>query len=272
VAAGDLLVLPKQYEYNALLWGSGTNIIAEKITGLHSLPDINVNDLPRNARHGEFANTLLQAGREVGFDLHVLEDDAEAVEALMLDVQDAFDPEEVEDEIPFCFSRPGLPNRMIMARPIRRDFDSDFRSEYGRFSGSVLLKATDPTIYSLATHTEAATITGGNSSVSDVITNAGRRRSRWMDIYITGPSTNPRIQFVEDGSTIRLDIVVGVGETLHISVKDEYVDLDGTKRYDVIRNDNEFPTLRKGANNVVYNRTGTTGSSTMTIIYKDAWS
>ncbi len=274
--AGDLVVSNYQYEYRNLLMGAGTQYLVESIEGLYSTPDIKDFSMDRDDKDGSSIGRLLYGPRHITMQVQVLSAEGlsglarqQDYEAKMLALQAAF--ARVAGVQPFVFLRPGRVKTFVNARCTRREVPIDYHGAVGYQKAVLELTAPDPLLYSMNYATTPITIAGGASTNSGTVTNAGNYPSRPV-LSIAGPTVNPRIANAGDGNrSIKIDMTVNAGQTLVIDIAARTVLLDGVDNYDKVRSDNQWWQLAAGAQTISYSRTGTSGSSTLSVLAYDTW-
>lgn len=269
--AGDLLTANYQYEFNGILMGSGTNWIVESIDGLFEMPALVSGDVDRSDTHGEIPGEDWMRGRTILMELKGTFDTGTLMDAAMRDMAKAMRPRTAEAQ--FMIRRPGAVDKYINCRPKRRVFQSNYTLARGIAAGTVELRATDPLIYDKTAKTVAIAIAAGSTSNSGTATNAGDFET-WPKLTIAGAGTNPRISNSTNGNRqVKVDLVMGSGDTLVIDTHPSRrtVLLNGVDRYDVVRTDNQWWEILEDANTITFSRTGTTGTQTLTVEWRDAW-
>lgn len=281
---GSLITTPYQYEFRGLVFGSGTNYITEKVSGIHGMPGSIDTDLPRNLDHGADPSVLLMGKRVMQFDMKILG-------SMGIDIEQKLEVARKTFQVPrkrhsrdldaFVFQRPGEPLKVLWGRCTKRDFPSDYDTAHGLSAGSVELTFPDPLIYALQSTSiqSVAAATVLTTTVNPV--NGGD----YVDgaaptIQIDGPATNPRIQSTTDeGRTLRVDISLSTVDSLRINAKTKKVEvrrgLAGAWQdaWVYVRSDNQWWALLPGINTVTYTRdsTNAAASSTMTVTWNDTF-
>lgn len=268
MVAGDLLTRPYQYEFRTLLFGSGTDFITEKVSGLHGMPGVTDSDINRSADHGAFPGVLLMNKRTLAFDMKIVGEAGEAIERKLAIARETFQVPRVRYGRvmdPFVFWRPGEPKKVLYVRCTKRDFPSDYETARGLSSGSVELVAPDPVIQSVVVHHEEATIGAAVLNANLVCTMNGDFRDGARPIVtITGPWNNPRILNTEDDSrTLRLDLSLAAVDALRLTYATRKIEvrrgLNGAwvDGYIYRRSDNQWWTLLPGVNHITATRAST---------------
>lgn len=150
--AGDLITRDHQYEYNGLLFGSGTDYISEGWNGLFdAVPNVTSNDLTPQDRHGVIPGLDLLGGRTLDNVIDIKDDDRTS-SATIFDraesLQKVFRVK--QQEYPLVYQLPGRPKRFVMARPRKAAMPKDADLTLGLGKASVQLFASDPAHYDLA--------------------------------------------------------------------------------------------------------------------------
>jgi hypothetical protein len=261
-----------QYEFNGVLMGAGQEIMVERISGLLTIPKPKIPRKPNQARHGSrFPGRTLLEDRVITFDVHLLTATGSATEAKLELLGEKFEPSSLI--LPFSFQRPGRGIRRAYCKCERVDFEANYRLTKGDPAGSIELVAADPFYYSEAETTTAATINAGQSTVNININNVGKRSSERVRVVITGTATNPIIQNSTDSNRqLRTTgLAVGGADSLEFDLFARSLKLNGADAYTYLRNDNQWFELKPGVNTLVFSRTGTTGSATITVHHRNAW-
>lgn len=272
--SGSLITRDFQYEYNNFLFGSGTPYQTETVEGILGLPAVRTNDDENQEDHGDHAGVDLLPGRTITVAMNIL--------GTSFDIQDRIDAAIVAFqtsrrdafmEFPWITQRPGHNKRFVYARARNPTFPSNYDTAKGKARGGVMFFATDPRFYSLQeTLTVITAPADSTTAQADVPMLGNMKDGTYPIIEIDGPSTNPRITNAnDDGRAIRLDVVVGVDQTLVIDTKRKHVTLQGVDRYEVVRADNQWWSLLPGDNTIVYTRNTNSLPSEMRVRHHDAW-
>lgn len=273
MAEGDLIVKNHQYEYRGLLFGSSTLFMVLEVNGLLSTPGVKSEDHFRSDFHGEFNAPLLLSSRFIEVRMRTLhgptsQADADAVQQLL---SDTFLP--TNSEHLFAFSRPASGTRYCKCRVHDRVIPSVYELAKGVSEVNIMLKATDPLIYSLTQLSESITASG-------TVVHMGNY-PMYPIIELDGPFENPRILHVEQDRMVGFGapfntLVGSSGQTLVIDSYDKTAELDGVDVYDKIIIDNQWWMLEPGTNTIQnYDSTGA-GSTlspggVMRIKHRDTW-
>lgn len=160
---------------STLKFGAGTNIDIMSISGLEDL-DVRVGDREFTRNHGDIPGEHYSTPRSVTFEL-AFNQNGEAGLLSDADYRDLIEsalhqhflvrPDFKADE-QLSFRMPGNPDRMIRARTIKRTYPRRAEQEWGYARASVMFRASDPRIYSLA-----ETDSGAQSATFN-ITNNGK--------------------------------------------------------------------------------------------------
>lgn len=272
--AGSLVVQSEQLEIyrsdtDRLLVGANTLYHLMWLRGLDPPPTRFAN-FERQSDHGDFMGVqeLLEkrAPRaRVIVQGSTLGDLANKMDAL----SQAMRPSNVD--IVLTFQIGGRSKQRMLGRPRRANWAEEADRALGWQDAYLEFACGDPLIYDHDLQSEAITIAGGSSSQSETITNFGTFGSK-PTLSITGPATNPRIANAGDGNkSIKLDVVLSGTDTVVIDTYRKTVKLNGIDRFDLVRADNQWWEVLPGAQSVTYNRTGSTGSSTCTVSFRNAW-
>lgn len=271
MAAGDLITRNYQYEFNGILMGSNTAYTVEGLEGLWAMPELRTADIERNDAHGDIPGEDLMGPRTLEADIKVTADTQIAMETAMMAVAKAMRPR--TDEAEFVWQRPGQVKKFVKCRPRKRSFPSNFEMARGLATGSVVLYAPDPVIYSLAERTSNINLAAGVASGSTTWTSQGDFET-WPRFTLTGAGSNPRFSNnQESGRQVRIDVVMAAGDTLVVDTHPDRrtVTLNGVDRYDLVRTDNQWWRLFAATNTITFSRTDTTGSQSLAIAGRDGW-
>lgn len=138
----------------------------------------------------------------------------------------------------------------------------------GSMTFDIILRAVDPLKYSRVMHTNSTTIAGessgrtynreynytyggGSSSGTMSAMNIGSYATDAI-FTIAGPVTSPRIEHVEQGLSLKFDIVLDVGETLTVNTRTRKVLLGGASRRNTLTPDSRWFSLTPGNNTIRY--------------------
>lgn len=160
---------------STLKFGAGTNINIMTISGLEDT-EVRVGDRPFTRQHGDIPGEHYAAPRTITFDLDILQN-GEAGSLAMQAYRDLIESAahqhflprpDHKDEEQLTFRMPGMADRMIRARTIKRSIIREARTEWGSSPLQIMMRANDPRIYSLAT------ISSGSVSGTFNVTNNGK--------------------------------------------------------------------------------------------------
>lgn len=269
MAVGDLIKRDYQYEYRGYLFGSGTPMKTEEVTGLLALPNIRDEDLERQDADGDYPGRMLSESRIIDVEGHLIGAPGADIETKIQEASYTFMPSQAEEW--FVFQRPGQGKWFSKCRVRKRDIASEFATARGRAAISLMLKATDPRLYSLEEKRSQVTVVSGRSTATVTSVRNDGNYHEFPILEITGPTVNPRIKHNGQNKTLRIDITVNSGQTLVIDTKKRTVSIGSTDHYDKVRSDNQWWGwyLVPGNNSITYSRTGTNGSSTLTVRHRD---
>lgn len=271
MVAGDLVVLPYQYEFNGLLMGSGTPYTVTGLEGLWALPEIRTADIERNDGHGDVPGEDLMGPRIMEAEITVTADTQTLMETHMLNIARAMRVR--QDDIPLVWLRPGQAKKQVNCRPRRRSFPSKYEMARGIAEGMVQLYCPDPLIYANLEKTLQITLPAATASGSAVWANNGDFET-WPKFTLQGAGSNPRFANQQAANRqVRIDLVMASGDTLVVDTHPlrRTVALNGVDRYDLVRIDNQWWELLEGNNTITFSRTATTGSQTLTVAARDTW-
>lgn len=274
-------LLNYQYQFRSLVFGAGTDYRTEVLRGLLSLPSVRSSDSERQDDHGSFGGLDLMGNRIIDGTMWFEGSAGTDIEAKAEVLREIFTVGRKSATVaePFYFRRPGLDLRMVLVKCRARNIDSDYELAKGLGRCDFQLVGTDPLIYSTVEKSSQIVLATNALTGSATFTNDGD----YVDgaspvITIGGPATNPRIANAADGNRqIKIDIVLGAGDTLEIDTQRKTVTLNPAttkvNRYDAVRADSQWFALLPGANVVSYSRaSGNVGSSsTLTLKFKDTY-
>lgn len=277
-APGDLIYADYQYEFRNFLFGSGTDFMTEKVTGLLSSAPVRNLDTDRQADHGAKPGLVLYGKRTIAFDMHILGVAGNDIETKLEAAQRAFQlPRRRTTRTPseFVYKRPGQEMKLIYARCERRDFTSEYQTAHGHASGSVELVAPDPLIYSLVLNELTITLPPGTASGQMTLWQSGDcEDGAAPEIEITGPATDPTVTNTTDGNrALKTTGAITGLQTFIFNEKKMSATLNGADAGAMIRNDSQFWTLLPGWNTIVYARSAANmgAQSIMKIRWRDTW-
>lgn len=292
MAAGDLITRPYQYEFNGILYGAGTpapasatpkaQMIVTSLDGLHSMPDLQSNDIQRADRHGAVFGNDFMGPRKIVMAVDVLVETGVAadMEATLTTLAARHHPMPAYRTLPWVFMRPDNVKKVINVRTRRRQFTAGYDMAHGDAAGTIQWDAPDPTIYALAVSNQAIVIPVGATNAQTIV-NSGGAYTTWPKFTITGPATNPIITVsgqtpLDDGQdysgrSIRVNAVIPNGQTLVIDTNLRTVTLQGVAHYEYLSPDNQWWALLPGNNTIQYSRTDNGAASTCTVTWQDAW-
>lgn len=267
MAVGDLIVLPKQYEWRGLLLGSGTAFRTTDVSH-RSMPSVRSADTDKDSEHGMFPGETTYGTKVIDIALNVLGNFGEDIESKLDQLRRAFQlPRRrystVMDQ--FVWMDPGEPKKYVWGRCLNRGIPSDYEAARGNAACNLQIVAYDPIAYSLIVPTGGLTLPVGVTTNQFTIRNEGNHSDGYEEaiIVIQGPWTNPRIQNVaDDGRTIRIDKVLTAADTMTIDLSRFTVDVNGVSDFTLVRNDNQWWSILPGDNVIVATRAaGNTGAS-----------
>lgn len=161
----------------------------DRVQGLFNM-DIRDGDRAFTRGHGDLAGEHLLTPKEIVFDMTVRGDPAQQTYwDLVYDVVEVFTTTQYPSDAQLLkFKVPGVAERFIRARPIRRDFSRSWQSETGLAPVVGVLKAADPRIYAPI----GSMNTSGTQSGTFNVTNDGNANAY------------PKLTFTSTGATITL--------------------------------------------------------------------
>lgn len=276
MAAGDLVIKEFQIELwrsdtDRLLMGAATNYHFLTVTGMDMMTLRNT-DFERMANHGDVPSgrETMQA-RTIRMNMAVKGADKAATVLLMDALGKAFRPAP-DTLVTATIKWYGRDLVLTTGRPRRMEwsYDGDW-IQGGVLRPTAEFRAFDPIFYDYGLSTSIITIGAGSTSSTGGGQNDGNIPVQPL-LSIAGPTVNPRILNTTDaGKTIRIDVTLAGGDTLLVDVYNRKVLLNGVDRYDLVRSDNQWWSLLPGSNSITYSRTGTSGSSAMTMTWRSGW-
>jgi len=276
---GDLITRHGQYEWlrnggssPILLNGDGPIIYKiTKLDGLFGLPELRQQDIDRQAGDGWIPNTSFYSGRMLIADLVVLaENDYQMMQALEA-AMDSFQAEDADGTL--CLYRPRVGKRLIYCRVTRAAWPSTSSVVNGVARGVLEIKAHDPRIYSIYENELVVVLAPGVTSGGGVVFMGGTwRRGSPVTITVAGPGTDVRISNSDDSNRqIKFTGTIGSGTTLTVDTKQlTVIDQLGADQSTLLSRDNQWWELHKGSNTIGVNRTGSTGTLTVRVRWRDA--
>ena len=270
----DLLTDPYQVEFyrnetDRILLGPGTPYMMLELQGL-DIPLVRYTDFDLPADDGSFFPVQDSLDTRKVNGKFLIEANLGAASAMAIDnlvrvVRPA-------NFLMYCsFLIPGREKLYVAGRPRRLNYDKERLELSGVTPADFQFVAADPTIYSVDQQSIGITLDVGENSESLVVFHNGTYLSP-PTFSIVGPATDPRLTNVTfNNRQIKVDVVLGAGDTLAIDVLNRTVRLNGVSRYDLVRSDNQWWEVLPGQQTITYSRTGTTGSSPMTMTYRKAF-
>lgn len=265
---GDLITLPYQYEFRNYLAGSGTEVIIETVDGLLDLPDVEHTIFDREDAHGAFMGVSRLKRRVLDVDFFIL--------GSALDIEDKIDKFSrafnfTAESHPFVFSRRSMPDRFINCRVDKRQIPSEYSTANGLVEGSLQLVAPDPRIYSVMEREVTFTIPAGVSSGQAVVQNHGNFESA-PTVTIQGEADSPRISNSADPDRqTAFNLDTAAGSTMEINSKTRTIMHNGGEITHLLVTGSDFIKIKPGDNTITVNRTGTVGTATVTVRFRDVW-
>jgi hypothetical protein len=200
--AGDLIVGPTypQYEYNQFLFGSGTDIIVEKVKGLLDTPELKSTDEQRavGAGWGDFPGLRDYKARFITFNVIVLGLSVAAMEDYVEQIPAVF----ITRSIPlqFVWQRTGKSKLFTVGQAREDGFRLRLRpgqAEVVRIDHAQVRRSPEvfaPRVHRSVDHSECGTTINGN-----VVNNGSTEAFPVLEIL--GPCINPRVQNTQDQTT-----------------------------------------------------------------------
>lgn len=270
-----------------LVFGPGTDYIVTGWSGL-GIPTLRTSDSEKPQDYGTFLGPDLLEARTVRLDLTIRgnspSDVVSKIDALLAEwyVDSRTDTDVVK---PLLVRMPGQSVRQLRGRPRRVSFDPN-RVIGTRADGVLEYHGADPRWYSDTEHSQALALgvatTGrgydksfdygfGGSGSSGVVSvsNAGTIGTL-PTVRFNGPVTNPYIENVTTGKTLRLTYTLGSGEYIDVNFVDATVLLAGTaSRY--YAKSGDFWELVPGSNDIRFGAAAYDAAASATVTWRDAW-
>lgn len=275
-------------EWSGLTLGGDSPYQLAELIGVHDGPGVRTSDSDRARGTGQWPGTDYLTGRSILATFEIVGKAATSADAAIA----AFSAATVVGqgpEAPLVLEVPGLAGgrRVTVGARVRRvslPVDRAYLFEHG--TAIVEWWATDPRFYD-ETPTTASTFTGPLSGVgllfpatADLyfggplpsgvvnVTNDGEVPAPWR-VTFTGPVTDPRIENLTTGATLRLSGTVPPGAELVIDSGARDVTLGGASRYGWLALGSRWSDLAPGPNTV--RLTAAAGTGTATLSYRSAW-
>lgn len=275
---GDLIAVEYQYEFRNLLFGSGTDYVTTKVSGLHALPPVRNSDVDYVLEHGAQPGPVTMGKRTISIDMTIKG-------AAGQDIEDKISSASAAFQLPsrrnsrrtekFVFWRPGQVKKFINVRCERRDFPSDFETARGMCKGTVDLVAPDPLVYSLQEHTKTLTLGTGETSGQINIPNFGNHQDGAACILeVTGPATNFSItNSTDDNRSLQTNASLDADDVFIHDQAPFITTLNGDDGADFVENDSQEWRLLPGENVLVFSRSGTNAAApaTLKVTWRDVW-
>lgn len=237
---GDLLVSPRQIEFNGLLMGSGTPFRWKELTGWDDMPGIDLSDSARPNDHGDYPGIGLYQPRLPALTLQVRASSREQMESLLellrvrLSYSDTSQGLYVWDSAKALFA-----NARVIARGIPHTPDRSV----GVMNASIQWRCADPKRYAAAydrsfilyppqdiggldyplTYPLDYGVTVGSDRFDGNLGDAPAP----VVVTFTGPAT-AYAATLGTGQKLAFDLPLGVGETLTVDTATGTVLLNGT--------------------------------------------
>lgn len=264
----------------------GVALSLVELDGVYSTPDVRTSDVDRARAHGQWAGVDLLGGRTITATIQAIaphpdEPEWQAVQGLLR----AVGPEDTLGIQLSGFA--GGVEVQTQARIRRLNIPVDVeRYQFGVPQITVEWHCTDPRFYSATESSTTVPVSApagagmtfdatfdlsfGGPLPSGVIdaTNDGNFEAPWV-VEFEGPVTNPRIEHVATGQTLRFVGSVGGGQTLRVDSLARTVTLDGASRYSWLTPGSQWFDLVPGANEVRLAASAGSGSGTLT--FRSAW-
>lgn len=284
-----------QASYNSLnIGGSTAYKLMSPVEGLADHPDVVDADQPRLRADGLTAGDDFLGGRHVVLRIKVTGTSDDNLATAMATAKKAFRAGRGVVESDLSFQVPGLAGggvRRIVGRPRKLAVQVDVQWKRRAPVLLIAFDATDPRIYDDTESTVTADLadagTGhawpqvwpmdwGGASTSGIVTatNDGTYSTPWT-ATITGPVTNPSIENVGTGDTLKFSadggLTLTASDTLVVSSATRTALLNGTaSRYSKLSSPVSWWDLDPGDTELRFGGT-TSGSPSMNVTWRSAW-
>jgi hypothetical protein len=277
--------------YNGLTIGVGSDFRVVELEGLWETPDVRTSDVDRARAHGQWAGVDLLGGRAITATVQANADLGDPAWGTLQQALRATGP-----ELPLSVELSGYANGRALvanARVRRLAVPVDVeRYQFGVPRVVVEWWATDPRLYDAQLTTASAQVSAptGTGLVFDAtfdlyfydpndgppvvpsgvvsVSNDGNFSAPWV-AEIAGPVTDPRIENVTTGQTLRFRGTVNGGQVLRVDSQARSVTLDGGSRYSWLLPRSRWFDVVPGVNQVRFAAVGGTGAGTLT--FRSAW-
>lgn len=269
MAAGDLITRDGQYEYNGLLFNdSKSDNEALKVLsceGLFDFPVIKGLESELGDDHGGAMGRQLFSMRRIVMDIVLLTSSRANTYTKSENIASLLQPDPTP--LPLVFQRAGVGKRFVNAKVKRfSGFRNDWLREFGQSGAAVEFVAPDPRKLAMVQSSQQIVIASGGTTNQGTVNMGGNFKGGARPILeIAGPVTNPRITNAGDESrAVRIDVVVGTGQTLILDSRDRTAKLGGVDQ--PLRSDNQWWVLNPGNNLVTFTRSNAPANTgTLTI-------
>lgn len=273
---GDLVADEYQYEFNGYLFGSGTDTIVQRCSGLLGAPPVRNTDVDRFNNHGATPGVSTYGKRTVSIDGSITGTAGEDIEEKILEANRAFQlpgRRNRSAQKKLVFWRPGQVKKFVYGRCERREIPSEFNTARGLGKLSVDIVCPDPLIYSLDEYEVEMTLGVGVTNGQIEVWHRGDLADGALPILeIDGPATDAIItNATDENRQIKLDGAIGVGQTFVFDLKDVDATLNGADAFSMVRNDSQYWSLLPGKNVISYQRTGSAAIGRLRIRWRDTW-
>lgn len=276
MAAGDTLTAEYQIELwksdtNRLLIGADTHYHILQAKGLSKVGVVS-SDFDRQAGHGAYVvSPERMPGRQI--DLEVLiQSNSYYDNRMKLDrLLEFFNP----------VRKPTMCTLLWPARPTVRcevyPREAEWDENANKFMGGVKIIylemfVPDPIFYSNYLYSSNAwTLNSPAVTTTQDLINIGNIEVD-LTFSIVGPATNLIITNITDSKAIRVDYILSAVDTLVIDTKARTAYLNGVRRNDILKTDNQWWRLQPGVNSISFSRSNTNGTAVTTITHRAGWS
>lgn len=285
MAVGDLITGDGQVEFRGVLFGAGTEFLIDG-DGLNGLgvAELRSSESARPQAHGVFLQRTYLAERVFDFTLNVVGDTQAAVLANLQTLGGAFAPSSSFSAEALAFSMGGQ-TFIVYGRPDRTAINTEFLQS-GLATASVRFLATDPRIYDASQQSDTATgasVSGGHGyphayphgygvvEAGTIEVVLGGNFAAFGIATIYGPCVSPKVERVETGEFVEVDITLLTDDVLVIDFQERTATLNGTVSYSgsVVYPDSTWFELPSGTSTIKFSRSSGTGS--LTFAWRDSW-
>lgn len=290
MAVGDLLTADYQIEYNGLVLGAGTNYDIVGIIGFGTPPVRSV-DVSRQDDHGSYPSRReLMSSRTINMEIDVIATDISDLHTKINILKRAFAVSDSIRAAAFRIAASGwgaaYGSDVITFGYVRQlTMNIGETVNYNTVKCYIQFECPDPRVYGETEQTASVSpgsATGGwtfpwtfpwtfgsVTSAIATVTNNG-----FMDTFLTaqfnGPSVSPRIENLNTGEYMQIDLTIDSGDYLLVSFQNRTALLNGTAdRYNQRRAGSTWFPIRPGVSPLQYSIAS--GSGSVDLRWRDAY-